>query len=85
MLPKTMIGLYNGEASTSSFRCRVITIPIFYIYIPFFNLMCIIYLLLVVYGDGYGAIRHFQQYFSYIVAVRFIGGGNRSTRRKPPT
>jgi hypothetical protein len=22
---------------------------------------------------------------SYIVAVRFIGGGNRSTRRKPPT
>jgi hypothetical protein len=29
--------------------------------------------------------RHFQQYFSYIVAVTFIGGGNRSTRRKPPT
>jgi hypothetical protein len=27
----------------------------------------------------------FQQYFSYIVAVSFIGGGNRSTRRKPPT
>jgi hypothetical protein len=26
-----------------------------------------------------------QQYFSYIVAVSFIGGGNRSTRRKPPT
>jgi hypothetical protein len=25
--------------------------------------------------------RHFQQYFSYIVAVRFIGGGNRRTRR----
>jgi len=24
-------------------------------------------------------------YFSYIVAVSFIGGGNRSTRRKPPT
>jgi hypothetical protein len=22
--------------------------------------------------------RHFQQYFSYIVAVSFIGGGNRS-------
>jgi hypothetical protein len=28
---------------------------------------------------------HFQQYFSYIVAVSFIGGGNRSTRRNPPT
>jgi hypothetical protein len=25
------------------------------------------------------------QYFSYIVAVSFIGGGNRRTRRKPPT
>jgi len=36
-------------------------------------------------GCGYGALRHFQQYFSYIVAVGFIGGGNRSTRRKPPT
>ena len=28
---------------------------------------------------------HFQQYFSYIVVVSFIGGGNQSTRRKPPT
>ena len=28
---------------------------------------------------------HFQQYFSYIMAVNFIGGGNRSTLRKPPT
>jgi hypothetical protein len=27
---------------------------------------------------------HFQQYFSYIVAVSFIGGGNRNTQRKPP-
>ena len=25
---------------------------------------------------GYGVKRHFQQYFSYIVAVNFIGGGN---------
>jgi hypothetical protein len=25
----------------------------------------------------YGASRYFQQYFSYIVAVSFIGGGNR--------
>ena len=32
---------------------------------------------------GFNAI--FQQYLSYVVAVSFIGGGNRSTRRKPPT
>jgi hypothetical protein len=25
----------------------------------------------------------FQQYFSYIVAVNFIGGGNGTTQRKP--
>jgi hypothetical protein len=30
-------------------------------------------------------LRHLQQYFSYIVAISFIGGGNRSTRRKPLT
>jgi hypothetical protein len=29
---------------------------------------------------GYGVQRHFQQYFSYIVAAIFIGGGNQSTR-----
>ena len=34
---------------------------------------------------GYGVKRHIQQYFSYIVAVRFIGEGNQGTRRKPPT
>ena len=27
----------------------------------------------------------FQQYFSYVVAVSFIGGGNRSSQRKPLT
>jgi len=32
-----------------------------------------------------GVKRHFQQYFSYIVTVSFIGGGNWRTRRKPPT
>ena len=31
---------------------------------------------------GYGITLHFQQYFSYIVTVRFIGGEN---RRKSPT
>jgi hypothetical protein len=30
-----------------------------------------------------GILRHFQQYFSYIVAVSFIEGGKRRTRRKP--
>jgi hypothetical protein len=34
---------------------------------------------------GYCVQRHFQQYFSYIVAISFIGGGNESTWRKPPT
>ena len=27
----------------------------------------------------YGVSHHFQQYFSYIVVVSFIGGGNQST------
>ena len=36
-------------------------------------------------GFVYGVQRHFQQYFSYIVAVSFIRGVNRSTWRKPPT
>jgi len=36
-------------------------------------------------GKGYGVQRDFQQYFSIIVAVSFLGGGNRSTRRKPLT
>jgi len=36
-------------------------------------------------GLVYGIKRHFQQYFSYIVVVSLIGGGNRSTQRKPPT
>jgi hypothetical protein len=29
-------------------------------------------------------LSHLQPYYSYIVAVSFIDGGNRSTRRKPP-
>ena len=32
-----------------------------------------------------GVYRHFRQYFSYIVAVSFIGGGNWRTQRKPST
>ena len=33
-------------------------------------------------GEGCSVLRHFQQYFSYIVAVIFVGAGNRSTRNK---
>jgi hypothetical protein len=32
-----------------------------------------------------GSLRHFQQYFSYIMATSFSGGRSRSTRREPPT
>ena len=32
-----------------------------------------------------GVYRHFQQYFNYIVAISFIGLGNRRTRGKPHT
>ena len=41
------------------------------------------YFMLVYLFDG--VKRHCQQYLIYIVAVSFIGGGNRRTRRKPPT
>jgi hypothetical protein len=34
---------------------------------------------------GLWCLTPFQQYISYIMAVSFIGGGNWSTRRKPPT
>jgi len=33
----------------------------------------------------YGVQHHFQQYFSYITAVSFIGGENRSIRKSPVT
>jgi hypothetical protein len=32
----------------------------------------------------FGILRHFQQYFSYIMATSFSGGRSRSTRREPP-
>jgi hypothetical protein len=46
-------------------------------------LYCLFVCLFVCLFDG--VYRHFQQYFSYIVAVSCIDGGNRRTRRKPPT
>jgi len=51
-----------------------------------FAIHCIsdaVYCLFVCLFDG--VQHHFQQYFSYIVALSVIGGGNRRTRRKPPT
>jgi len=33
----------------------------------------------------FGVLRHFQQFFSYIMATSFSGGRSRSTRREPPT
>ena len=41
-------------------------------------------------SDWWGVVilinaTHFQPYFSYIVVVSFISGGNRSTQRKPQT
>ena len=33
----------------------------------------------------FGVQRHFQQYFSYIMATSFSGGRSRSTLREPPT
>ena len=41
--------------------------------------------LAIMFGLIYGVWGHFQQYFSYILAISFIGGGNRSTQRKPLT
>ena len=37
------------------------------------------------FGLVYGAEHHFQQYFSYILTVSFIGGGTWNIRRKPLT
>jgi len=34
---------------------------------------------------GLWCLTPLQQYFSHIVTVSVIGGGNQSTRRKPPT
>jgi len=34
---------------------------------------------------GWFMVFNFQQYFSYIMAVSLIGGGNRNNQRKPPT
>ena len=34
---------------------------------------------------NFGVYFHFQQYFSYMMATGFSGGGSPSTQREPPT
>ena len=58
------------------------------IVICFVDIGCIVdrlSFLFIIEGKNCGVQRHFEQHFSYIVVVSFIGGGNRSIRRKPPT
>ena len=47
------------------------------IYVCYTNKICLY--------QSYGVKCHFQKYFSYIVAVSFVDGGNQSNQRKPPT
>ena len=50
--------------------------------------ICIVLYCIVLYCIGVTVMIvecHFQQYFRYIVALSFIGGGIRGTRRKPQT
>ena len=39
------------------------------------------YVYILKYNRSYGVERHFQKYFSYIVMVSFIGGGNSNSQR----
>jgi hypothetical protein len=50
----------------------------------FFFCVSLMSRLLKIVGRGYGVYHNFQQYFSYIVVVSFIGRGNRSTLRSRP-
>jgi cysteinyl-tRNA synthetase len=61
-------------------NCSHQTYNIYFMYFTVHFTFCNIYLFL--FDD---ISRYFQQYFRYIMAVSFIGGGNRSTWRNPPT
>ena len=41
------------------------------------NSCAIDYIVIEIIGFGYGVLHHYQQYFSYIVTVSFIGGEHR--------
>ena len=49
------------------------------------NMFMVTMQLVITFDLVYSSKRHFLQCFCYIVAVSFIGGGKRSTWRKPPT
>jgi hypothetical protein len=79
----THLGLNNNHSLTiGSFRshCRFITTPVKKIITELIEILCNV---VEERNSGYSVLRHFQQYFSYVVVVSFIGGGNRSTLRKP--
>ena len=46
------------------------------IYGNFQSCFKLLFIFLLGYRYGYGAERHFQQYFTYIVTISFIGGGS---------
>jgi hypothetical protein len=85
---KTMLQQHGVVYSTCPQPAQTLTIKDYVIHLPkvssivSYFLLVRICLFVCFFDDVY---RHFQQYFSYIVAVSFIGGGNRRTRRKPPT
>jgi hypothetical protein len=62
-----------------------LTITDYYMTVP--NCSTCVYFTFEVYSGFrvYGVQPYFQQYFSNTMAVSFIGGGNQSTQRKPPT
>ena len=66
----------------SSNNC-VRTIP--YVYASFFNLLPHWMICWLIYWLIYCVQRHFQQYFSYIMATSFSGQRSRNTWREPPT
>ena len=79
MLPPVYVIIYNELRNIfSNFFCII-----YFFFCIIFNFF--LWYLYNRYGLVDGVYSHFQQYFTYIVAVSFIGGGNRSTRRKPLT
>jgi hypothetical protein len=70
--------LYIATGTVTGFPCVLLYFFHQWNWPPWYNLN-------LVERESYGISRHFQQYFGYVVAVSFIGGGDRSTWRKPPT
>jgi hypothetical protein len=85
-----MIQIINTNEINLMYVCRQLFIDTYSCYISnttkhFSGTMVSMFLFV---EDGlrvYGIQRHFQQYFSYIVKVSFIGGGHCTTCRKSLT